>query len=305
MKVDHILSHLCETICSMLNPVSLLLAVMAMVSLAFAVTWWRAWRASQPAHGTPSPVLLVFGGVSLFFDTLGIGNFAPTTAFFRMTRLVRDELIPGTLNVGSALPVAIEAFAFITAIQVDPTTLVLLVPAAFAGSVLGASVVSRMPVRPIQLGMGVALLVGAVFMTATNLGLVAGGGDAIGFSGTSLIIATVFNFVLGALNALGIGNYAPGLLAFTFMGLNPRSAFPIVMGSAAYMQAGCGIRFVKAGRFDGTAALAMTLAGIPGVLVAAYVVKSLPLDVLRWLVAGVVTYASLLMLSAARRREAA
>jgi len=289
----------------MLSPVSLLLSVMAVVSLLFAVTWWRAWRANQPPHGRPSLLLLGFGAVSLFFDTLGIGNFAPTTAFFRITKLVRDELIPGTLNVGSALPVAIEAFAFITAIQVDPTTLVLLVPAAFAGSMLGASVVSRMPVRPIQIGMGVALLVGAFFMTATNLGLFQGGGEAIGFTGTSLIAATAFNCLLGCLNALGIGNYAPGLLAFTFLGLNPRSAFPIVMGSAAYMQAGCGIRFVKTGRFDGTAALAMTLAGIPGVLVAAYVVKSLPLEVIRWLVVIVVTYASVSMLSAARRSASA
>lgn len=289
----------------MLNPVSWLLAIMALVSLAFAVTWWRAWRINQPPHGRPSPLLLAFGGVSLFFDTLGIGNFAPTTAFFRMTRLVRDELIPGTLNVGSALPVAIEAFAFISAIQVDPLTLVVLVPSAFAGSVLGATVVSRLRARPIQIGMGFALLVGACFMAATNLGLVAGGGDAIGFSGSTLVSAAAFNFLLGGLNALGIGNYAPGLLVFSFLGLNPRSAFPIVMGSAAYMQAGCGIRFVKTGRFDGTAALAMTLAGIPGVLLAAYVVKSLPLDVLRWMVVGVVTYASMLMLSAARKGEGA
>jgi uncharacterized membrane protein YfcA len=289
----------------MLSPVSVLLSVMAVISLVFALVWARAWHANQPPHGRPSLLLLVFGAVSLFFDTLGIGNFAPTTAFFRMTRLVRDELIPGTLNVGSALPVAIEAFAFISAIQVDPVTLVTLVAAAFAGSMLGAAVVSRLRARPIQLGMGVALLVGACFMTATNLGVVAGGGDATGFAGTSLLGATAFNFLLGGLNALGIGNYAPSLLVFSFMGLNPRAAFPIVMGSAAYMQAGCGIRFVKTGRFDGTAALALTLAGIPGVLVAAYVVKSLPLEVLRWLVVGVVSYAAVLMLSAARRGEGA
>lgn len=285
----------------MLSPVTLLLSVLAIVSLAFAVIWWRAWRADQPPHGRPSPVLLVFGAVSLFFDTLGIGNFAPTTAFFRMTRRVRDELIPGTLNVGSALPVAIEAFAFIAAIEVDPTTLVVMVAAAFAGSVLGASVVSRMPTRPIQIGMGLALCVGAAFMFATNLGLFPGGGVATGFGGTSLVTATVVNFVLGGLNALGIGSYAPSLLVFSVMGMNPRAAFPIMMGSGAYMLTGCGIRFVTTGRFDGAAALALTLGGIPGVLLAAYVVKSLPLEVIRWLVVAVVSYAAVSMLSAARR----
>jgi uncharacterized membrane protein YfcA len=290
---------------SMPGPVTLLLVGMAFVALAFAITWWRAWRADRPPHGTPTPLLLGFGAVSLFFDALGIGNFAPTTAFFRVTRLVRDELIPGTLNVGSALPVAIEAFAFIAAIQVDPTTLLLLVLAAFAGSLVGASVVSRMPVRPIRLGMGKALLVGAFFMAATNLGWFPGGGEAFGFSGTSLIAATSFNFLLGGLNALGIGNFAPSLLVFSFMGLNPRSAFPIVMGSAAYMQAGCGIKFVTTGRFDGRAALGLAIGGIPGVLVGAYVVKSIPLDVIRWLVAAVVLYVAVSMLAAARGREPA
>lgn len=289
----------------MLTPVGLLLVVMGIVSAAFAVAWWRAWRADQPPHGAPTPLLLAFGAVSLFFDTLGIGNFAPTTAFFRLTRLVRDELIPGTLNVGSALPVAVEAFAFIAAIQVDPVSLILLVPAAFAGSLAGASIVSGMPVRPIRLGMGLALLVGACFMVATNLGLFPGGGEAIGFSGASLVAATAFNFLLGGLNALGIGNYAPSLLVFSLLGMNPRSAFPIMMGSAAYMQAACGLRFVKTGRFDGRAALSLMLAGIPGVLVAAYVVKSLPLSAVRWLVAAVVVYTGVSMLLAARSREEA
>jgi len=287
------------------SPVTLLLVGMALVALVFAVSWWRAWRAGKPPHGTPTPLLVGFGAVSLFFDALGIGNFAPTTAFFRMTRLVRDELIPGTLNVGSALPMAIEAFAFVSAIQVDPTTLMLLVPAAFAGSLVGANIVSRMPRRPIQLGMGMALLVGAFFMAATNLGWFPGGGEAIGFSGASLAAAAAFNFLLGGLNALGIGNFAPSLLVFSLLGLNPRSAFPIMMGSGAYMQAGCGIRFVKTGRFDGRAALGLTLGGIPGVLVGAYVVKSLPLGVIRWLVAAVVFYVAVSMLAAARRREAA
>jgi uncharacterized membrane protein YfcA len=290
---------------SMPGPVTLLLVGMAFVALAFAITWWRAWRADRPPHGRPTPLVLGFGAISLFFDALGIGNFAPTTAFFRVTRLVRDELIPGTLNVGSALPVAIEAFAFIAAIQVDPTTLLLLVLAAFAGSLAGATVVSQMPRRPIQLGMGMALLVGAFFMAATNLGWFPGGGEASGFSGTTLVAATAFSVLVGGLNALGIGNFAPSLLAFSLMGLNPRSAFPIMMGSAAYMQAGCGMRFVTTGRFDGRAALGLTIGGMPGVLVGAYVVKSMPLDVIRWLVAGVVLYVAVSLLAAARRREAA
>jgi len=162
--------------------------------------------------------------------------------------------------------------------------------------------VARMPRRPIQIGMGVALLVGAIFMLLTNLQWLPGGGEAIGFTGALLVGAAAANFCFCALNALGIGSYAPSLLVFSLLGMSPRAAFPIMMGSAAYGLLAAGIRFAKAGRFDGPVALALTLGGIPGVLIAAYVVKSLPLEAVRWLVVAVVLYASYSMLSAARDR---
>jgi uncharacterized membrane protein YfcA len=113
------------------------------------------------------------------------------------------------------------------------------------------------------------------------------------------------NLCLGALTALGVGNYAPSLLVFSLLGMNPRSAFPIMMGSGAYMLPSAGIRFARSGRFDGTVALALTLGGIPGVLIAAFVVKSLPVETIRWLVVAVVLYASVSLLSAARIRRSA
>jgi uncharacterized membrane protein YfcA len=285
----------------MFTTVGLLLVGLGAVVITFAGSWWSAITRDEPPHGRPSVAATLIGFVTLFFDTLGIGNFAPTTAVFKLTKMVQDELIPGTMNVGSAIPVAIEAFAFVTLIAVDPTTLWVLVPLGFVGAWLGAQVVSRLPARPIQIGMGLALLVGAMLMTATNLQLIPGGGDALGFSGGTLGFAAALNFALGALNALGIGSYAPSLLAFSLLGMNPRAAFPIMMGSAAYMLNACGIRFAKTGRFDGRAALALTVGGIPGVLIAAFIVKSLPLDAIRWLVVCVVSYASISMLSAARR----
>jgi uncharacterized membrane protein YfcA len=112
-------------------------------------------------------------------------------------------------------------------------------------------------------------------------------------------VAVVVNFGLGALNALGIGSYAPSLIVFSLMGMDPRSAFPIMMGSAAYMLPVCGMRFARADKYDGQAALGIALGGIPGVLVAAYVVKSLPLEAIRWLVVVVVLYAGLSLLRTA------
>ncbi len=290
----------------MLAPIPLLLLGIAAVILVFVFTWWRSAAGGHP-HRPPTAFQLGLGAVTLFFDTLGIGNYAPTTAVFRFTRMVRDEWIPGTLNVGTSVPVAIEAFAFVAAIAVDPMTLLIMVPLGALGGFVGAAVVAGLPRRPIQAGMGVALVAGAAFMFLTNMHWIPGGGTAIGFYGAALVVATAVNFVLGALNALGIGSYAPSLIVFSLMGMDPRSAFPIMMGSAAYMLPMAGIKFAGANKYDGQAALGIALGGIPGVLVAAYVVKSLPLEAIRWLVVVVVLYAGLSLLRTAmeHRRDAA
>jgi uncharacterized membrane protein YfcA len=287
----------------MLAPIPLLLLGIAAVILVLVYTWWRSATGGHP-HRPPTAFQLGLGAVTLFFDTLGIGNYAPTTAVFRFTRMVRDEWIPGTLNVGTSVPVALEAFAFVVAIAVDPTTLLVMVPLGAVGGFVGAAVVSRLPRRPIQIGMGAALLTGALFMFLTNMQWIPGGGTAIGFNGAALVFATAVNFVLGALNALGIGSYAPSLIVFSLMGMDPRSAFPIMMGSAAYMLPMAGIKFARANKYDGQAALGIALGGIPGVLVAAYVVKSLPLEAIRWLVVVVVLYAGLALLRTALAHRA-
>lgn len=282
----------------MLSPIPILLAGLVLVIFWFGLTWGQSARRGH-AHRAPTPLQLGIGAVTLFFDTLGIGNYAPTTALFRFLKMVKDEWIPGTLNVGSSVPVAIEAFVFMTAIAVDPFTLAVMVPLGALGAYLGAGIVASLPRRPIQIGMGVALLTGALFMLLTNLKMIPGGGTAIGFAGTTLVIATAINVILGALNALGIGSYAPSLIAFSLLGMDPRSAFPIMMGSAAYMLPLSGIKFVRKNAYDGQAALGITLGGIPGVLVAAYVVKSLPLEAIRWLVVIVVLYAGVSLLKTA------
>lgn len=283
----------------MFAPIPLLLTGLVAVVLVFAAAWWRSASTGHP-HRPPTLAQLGLGAITLFFDTLGIGNYAPTTAAFRFLRMVRDEYIPGTLNVGSSIPVAFEAFAFVAAIAVDPVTLGLLVPVGALGGYLGAKIVAGLPRRQIQVGMGAALVTGAVFMVLTNLQWIPGGGTAIGFAGSTLVVATALNFIFCGLNALGIGSYAPSLIAFSLLGMDPRSAFPIMMGSAAYGLPVAGIKFVRSGKYDGQASLGLTLGGIPGVLVAAYVVKSLPLVALRWLVVVVVLYAGATLLRAAR-----
>ena len=262
-------------------------------------------RRSRRAPRRPHAGDALIGLVTNFFDTLGIGSFAPTTAIFKFQRRIRDEDIPGTLNVGHALPTVAQALIFIAVVAVERWTLLGMIGAAVLGAWLGVGVVSRLPRRAIQIGMGAALLFAAVLFLAKNLDWMPGGGDATGLAGMRLACAVATSFVLGALMMLGVGLYAPCLILVSLLGMNPLAAFPIMMGSCAFLMPIGGARFVQTGRYDPRGALGLTLGGIPGVLVAAYVVKSLPIEWIRWLVLVVVLYAAVQMLQSARRDSAA
>src|SRR6185503_7345897 len=90
-----------------------------------------------------------------FLDTLEVGSFAVTTSLFKLGRVVDDEDIPGTLNVGHALPTVVQAFIYIKIVAVEMTTLMAMIVASVAGAYLGAGVVAPWPRRKIQVGMGV------------------------------------------------------------------------------------------------------------------------------------------------------
>ena len=288
----------------------MLLAALGVLAVWFSLRWWLIERARRAAgqSDTRNPSLddCAAGFVTSFFDALGIGNFAPTTAYFKLRGRIADENIPGTLNVGHSPAVIVEAFIFISVVAVDAVTLVTMLGAAALGAWSGVGVVARLPRRLIQIGMGVALLVAAALFVAKNTGFLPGGGNALGLHGGVLVFAVAVSYVLGALMMLGIGLYAPCLIMVSLLGMNPLAAFPIMMGSCAFLMPIGGERFVRAGRYDKSAALALAIGGIPGVLIAALIVKSLPLVWLRWLVVVVVLYASVQMLrSAVRERNSA
>jgi uncharacterized membrane protein YfcA len=283
-----------------------LIAVLALVNALYIAAWivveWMRSRSEprQAAAGPPRTGDLLIGFATNFLDTLGIGSFAPTTALFKFRRNVADERIPGTLNVGQALPTATEGLIFIALVSVDLLTLVGMIASAVAGAWLGARIVSRLSRRAVQIAMGLALLLAAFIFLATNLHLLPGGGSALALQGTTLLFACSVNFVLGALMSLGVGLYAPCLILLSLLGMNPIAAFPIMMGSCACLMPIAGIQFIRRNRYDRRAALGLTLGGIPAVLIAAFAVKSLPIDWLRWLVVIVVVYAAVLMLKSGK-----
>lgn len=238
------------------------------------------------------------GFVVNFFDVLGIGAFAPQTALLKFTQQTEDRLLPGTLNVANALPVLLQAIIFITVIKVEPVTLVLMLLSATAGAILGAGLVAKLAEQRIRRIMGFALLVTAAFMFARSMGWIQGGGTAIGLQGSKLVIAVVINFVLGALMTVGIGLYAPCMALVFALGMSPQVAFPIMMGSCAFLMPMASIRFIREGAYNRKAAVGMAIPALVAVLIAAFIVKSLPIDTLRWVVIVVILYTAAVMLRA-------
>ena len=230
-----------------------------------------------------------------FFDVLGIGAFAPQTALLKFTRQTEDKLIPGTMNVANTVPVLLQALIFITIIEVDPLTLVLMLVSAAAGAVIGAGIVSRLSEQKIRLTMGIALLVTAGFMLARMMDWIQGGGDAIGLTGSKLGFAVVVNFFLGAIMTAGVGLYAPCMALIFALGMSPKVAFPIMMGSCAFLMPPASVKFIKTGSYNRKAAIAMAIPGSIAVLIAAFLVKSLPLHTLQWIVLLVILYTSATM----------
>jgi uncharacterized membrane protein YfcA len=281
---------------------ALLFGVLVAMGVVFIAIWARQPR-GPGARVRPTAKDVAIGFVTNFFDTLGIGSFATTTSLYKLTGTVADENIPGTLNVGHMIPTFAEAFIFIAIVEVDMTTLTSMVAAAAVGAWLGAGLVSRWPRARIQRGMGLLLIAAAAIMAARTAGLWPGYGEALGLSGARLAVAVVVNAFLGALMTLGIGLFAPCMILVALLGMNETAAFPIMMGSCAFLMPGASVRFVRSGRYDLPAAVGLTVGGTPAVIIAAYGIKSLPLAAVKWLVVAVVVYTAVAMLRSARREK--
>ena len=250
---------------------------------------------------------ILVGFFANFFDTLGIGSFAPSSSAFKLTKSVDDLLVPGTLNVGDTVPVCVEAFIFFDAFNIDPMTCFLMCLVATIGAFLGASIVTKWDRTKVRWGFGIGLIVLSLIMfcrwaklgpfalsnveysaeqvgqviNGLKIGEVNGEYAAVGLTGAKLVIALIINFLLGAAMCLGVGLYAPCMALCYLIGLHTGMAFPIMMGSCAYLMAfGNGPKFIMEGRYDIIACWTQAIFGAIGVYIAATIVKSLPLQVL-------------------------
>jgi len=232
-----------------------------------------------------------------FFDTLGIGSFAQTTAWFKFRRMVPDRLIPQTMLCGLTPPAMTESIVFLIAFsgQIDTVLLVSCVIAVFLGGLVGVPLVTRARVWVVQMTVAIGLVLAAAAYAMTNLHLFPGGGTASSLPLTLMIIAIIANFAFGILANFGVGNYAPTLAMFSLMGMDPHLCFPIMAGGAALMGAGSSFQHIRIGEVDLKVVLGLAIGGIPAVFVAAFIVKEMPIEYLRWLVFVVVLYAAAVM----------
>ncbi len=268
------------------------------------LTVWHTWflgrdvlaRKKEWEPETNFATIGLVGFFANFLDTLGIGSFAPSTFLYRSLKQVKDRIIPGTLNVANTIPTVLEALIFITVIEVEPITLLTMIGAATIGAWFGAGIISKLNTKAIQKTMGTSLFIVAFIMLAGKMQWFPIGGEDIGLTGGKLLLGVGGNFILGVLMTAGIGLYAPCMALVYFLGMSPAVAFPIMMGSCAFLMPVASAKFIKEGAYNRKAAIAISILGSVGVLIAAYIVKSLPLETLKWLVMAVVLYTSLIML---------
>lgn len=281
----------------------ILLGIMILSGIPFIFSLFQAYKMRKAENRLENESFIklgLIGAFANFFDTLGLSSFAIETSLFKNFKLVSDEKLPGTLNVGATIPTLCQAIIFIAAVDVEPVTLFSMIAAALVGAVVGASLISKLPKKVIQLAMAIALAVMVVILLAGQFNLFPVGGDAMGLHGSKLVIAIVGNFIFGALNTLGIGLFAPCMTMVYMLGMAPIAAFPIMMGSCALLLPFAGMKFIKEDAHSMVGSVAVNIMGPIGVLIAAKLVKNMDVKILKWLLIGVVIYTTIMMIKSYR-----
>ena len=289
-----------------MDPKNILIVLLIVIAVAYHAFWYLTERSRRhPGPIKPTPLALGIAFVANFFDTLGIGSYATTTSMSKLWKVMPDEKIPGTLNVGYVMATVVQAVIFMTIIEVEFITLISIIGAAVVGAFFGAGVVAGLSRRQVQMGMGIALLAASALMVLSMSGQGPPPGVALGLSGTKLGIAVGVSLVLGALMMLGIGFYGPCLIMISLLGMDPRVSYPIMMGACAFLMPSGSVQFVRRGSYDLRTAMAFLIAGPLAVLIAAPLVDRIPLFQLRILVLVVVLYTAIRMLVSAKQDKAA
>ena len=232
------------------------------------------------------------GFIADFCDALGVGSYAVTIALNRIGKQIPDQLLPGTLAVGvGALPTVIESYVSMTIIPIEPLTLFLTSIAAAIGGWIGAKVISGFSEDKVRLVLGgilIAVGIMQLYKMLTHPEAVLEG--TIGVTGIFLIIGCIGEFIIGMLQAWGLGFFAPTLALFLLLGMNTKSIYPIMMSGAAAGIALSSVEFINTGQYAKKASLFLAIGGILGCVTALFIVKSMDLKLMNWIVSFILLY---------------
>ena len=202
-----------------------------------------------------------------FFDTWGIGSFAPTIASWRFLKApIKETHFPGTLNFGDAFPVTVEAICFLSFVDIDGLTLFLMVIASAIGAWIGVGIVSKLDIQKIRVAMAICLLATAVVLACktASVGPFGSIGEGLALTGVKLVIGVVVNFFLGALMMIGFGLYVPCTALVALLGMSIGAAFPIMMGSCCLLMNVSVPKWYQTGAYDINATIHSAIFGSLG-----------------------------------------
>ena len=240
---------------------------------------------------------LAFSSMIIFFlSSFGVCDFAISTIFYRIKKLVSDKKLPGTLNTQCVIPVAVMALTFISTIQVDFLTLIVCIVSQVFGAYLGPRFVVKLPTKTIRKTLGIGLFIAAFFIVAGKFHWMPAGGMAIELSGIKLLIASLSLFFFGAINNVGIGSYPLTMATLYALGMSPLVSFPIMMGACAFSTSIGSMQFIKYGEYSRKITLFTSTFGVIGVFIAVYFIKTLNVSLLQWVIAAILFYTSISML---------
>ncbi|WP_130807871.1 sulfite exporter TauE/SafE family protein [Senegalia massiliensis] len=285
---------------------NIILTLIVLVNGTFAVKFVKNLLANKnEAMNEPgNPIGMAISSFTLFFlSTFGISDFAISTVLYRKLKWTSDKKLPGTLNTQCVIPVAVMALSYISSISVELKTLIIAILAQVLGAYIGPRFVVKMNVDLIKKFISVGLLIAAGLILMGKFGVYPSGGNEVGLAGFKLISLGILSFVFGALNNVGIGSYALTMATVYALGLNPGVAFPIMMGACTFSVPVGSMQFVKYESYSRKITLFTSIFGSIGVLVAAFIVKSMNVSMLQWLVVAVLIYSAITMISDIRKSE--
>lgn len=281
-----------------MNIVTIILILVIIVNGMFALVFVRDLIAhkGETMKEPGNPIALAISSFFIFLlSTFGISDFAIGAAIYPKAKWVSDKKLPGTLNTECVIPVAVMALAYITSVEVDLATLLLPIIAQVIGAYISPRFVVKLPIKTIKKFVATGLFIAAALILAGKVGLYPSGGDATGLTGIKLIALTVLSFVYGAVNNIGIGSYALTTATVYALGLSPLVAFPIMMGACTFSVPVGSMQFIKLDSYSRKITLFTATFGALGVLVAAFVVKSLDVSMLQWIVVVVILFSAIQM----------